>query len=213
MTSFNVLLMFNRTVWDYKRRDEEIQKIKDYFAPNVKVNIYIAHTNFIGFRWKEARIGSNPNINVLSSLLIEEESYDNTFTRYALKWGWDNEISLDAIVGILNNEDWRSSSIQGVTTDCTQGLIQTYVLAPSENSGLWVNGEMKYTSLFANVTHELCHVFAQYCGVPDRTHKLLDNATVPFRTILTDYKETWAYTFKKKFWYKIRAFYRLNWKI
>lgn len=208
--TFNVLFLFNRTHWDEAKKKEQLERIRIYFKPNVSLNIYAVDTKFSNVQWVPGLIDASNN-GVKQGLLISETYFDNTFTKTALAWGWKNQIGVDIIVAVLDDTEWKGNVSQGMKTDCTQGMVQTYIKANSEKDGYWISGEFVETALFSRSVHEICHAIFDYLNIPDVTHLYLGNLGYPSRLILNDFKVNWTYTWKKTAWVRIRNTYRNLW--
>jgi hypothetical protein len=210
----NCLLMFNSCSWDQGRKSEELQKVRNWFLPQVEITFFQTDTNFKDIKWIDGAIESAYNVGMSTGKIIDPKDYDAKFTRTSLGWGWRNNTPIDICAAVLDTPEWKGGIIQGARCDSEQGSVETYILAGSERAGLFSEGKMIATSLYSILIHELSHAMSTLTGVPDRTHSLLKMPlNIPSENIKMDFIPTPTFTYNKAYFRTLRNFWRKVWNL
>lgn len=204
MPEFNILVVFSRNPWPHTDALNQLNRVRDFYRSKVKLNFIIRFEDFGAPVWDAMQ----PN----EYRYINEDWQDATLTRYALKVSKQRGEAIHCAILALSDADWKGGKLWGKRGDETQGITQSYVLAPYGKNHPNSN-ELRSSFLYFNVCHELGHFLARALGCPDVLHNMLQWDTSPRPDFLDTLKVTgWFYTYRTAM-LTARSWWRTFWKI
>lgn len=150
-----LLILHNGKLW--KSWDKKIQGLKDWWAPEINLDITLEQTKFKNIPWV--------NYGYPKPLQgIDQKWYDENISKPAKQRGFD------CVILTLNEEDWPDKKVEGWHTNANLGIEEIQILG-RENAKYNFNGVKYEGDYWFNVArHELAHALYAIRGKIDNTH-------------------------------------------
>lgn len=145
---------------DWKSWDAKIKALKDWWAPEVELDIILEQSVFKNIPWIDY---TSPDGRKFKG--IEQVWYDENISTPALDRGFD------CVVLTVAEKDWPDLKVEGWNTPNNLGVHEIQAIG-RENANYRFNG-VKYEGdqWFNIVRHELSHAIYLSRGITDNTHK------------------------------------------
>jgi len=154
-----ILLLANNLPW--KTWDKKIQELKDWWLPEIKLDITLEEVNFTDIPW----IDYTSTNNGQKYKGIEPAWYDTNITLPAVKRGFD------CVMFTVGEKDWADRRVEGWNTTNNLGIHEIQILG-RENAKYNFQGKRYEGDQWFNIArHELSHAIYRSRGITDNTHK------------------------------------------
>jgi len=154
------ILIIANNLRSWKTWDNKIQELKDWWMPEINLDVTLEHTNFKNIPWVEYT-----NTNGKKYMGIEEVWYDVNISLPNARRGFD------AVLFTVAEKDWSDKSVEGWNTTNNYGIHEIQILG-RENARYNFNGTQYSGDQWFNIArHELSHAIYRSRGIVDNTHK------------------------------------------
>lgn len=153
-----ILALHNGLKW--KSWDTKLQQLKDWWLPEVKLEIVLEEVDFKDIPWVDYQ-----NTDGKTYKGIEPSWYDKNIARPALERGFD------CVMFTVGKDQWIWSNIEGWNTPNNIGIHEIQIKG-QEKARYNFNGVRYDGDQWFNIArHELSHAIYRSRGITDNTHK------------------------------------------
>lgn len=152
-----ILIIANNLKW--KSWDTKIKMLKDWWKPEVDLDITLEHTDLKNIPWKDD-VTTNGTFK-----LIDPQWFDKNISQPALSKGYD------VVIFTVSDKDWPDKRSEGANTFNNFGITEIQAIG-RENAKYNYNGVKYEGDQWFNIArHEIAHAIYRSRGVLDNTHK------------------------------------------
>jgi len=153
-----ILALHNGLKW--KSWDTKLQQLKDWWLPEVKLEIVLEEVTFKNIPWADYQTAEGKTYKG-----IDWAWYDKNIARPALERGFD------CVMFTVGTDEWIWREIDGWNTYNNMGIHEIQVKG-QENAKYNFNGKKYDGDQWFNIArHELSHAIYRSRGITDNTHK------------------------------------------
>lgn len=153
-----ILILANNLKW--RSWDKKIQQLKDWWMPEIELDITLEHTDFKNIPWVDY---TNTDGNSYKG--IESQWYDTNISYPNAKRGFD------CVMFTVAEKDWADIKVEGWNTQNNYGIHEIQILG-RENALYNFKGVRYDGDQWFNIArHELSHAIYRSRGIIDNTHK------------------------------------------
>jgi len=157
-TILKILILANNCKW--KTWDKKIQELKDWWMPEIDLDVTLEHTDFKNIPWVEYT-----NLDGKIYKGIEQGWYDKNISIPAVNRGFD------CVMFTVGTDEWTFKDIDGWNTHNNLGIHEIQIKG-QENAKYSFNGKKYEGDQWFNIArHELSHAIYRSRGIVDNTHK------------------------------------------
>lgn len=153
-----ILLLANNL--PFKTWDKKIKELKDWWLPEVSLDITLEQVNFKNIPWIDYT-----NLDGKKYKGIEHSWYDKNISIPAINRGFD------CVMFTVGTDQWTFKDIDGWNTHNNLGIHEIQIKG-QENAKYSFNGKKYDGDQWFNIArHELSHAIYRSRGITDNTHK------------------------------------------
>ena len=154
------ILLIANNLRGWKTWDKKIQELKDWWMPEINLDITLEHTDFKNIPWEEYT-----STEGLKYKGIDRLWYDTNISLPSAKRGFD------CVILTLAKSDWKGFPTEGSNDLNNYGIHEIQMLG-QENARYMFNGVRYDGDQWFNIArHELSHAIYRSRGIVDNTHK------------------------------------------